>query len=202
MKRLLAILLSTALILTAPGAAWARPHGCHDDGEELEDSSEAKPDWVDRTHFEDSQYEYFVGLATQSTKLETARRTATDNGVKLVIESLGLLSQARYQEVSQLDVANLRVHDMLGVIGFPAFIRNKKDVSWYHEKWVSYSNCRPAYSYNAWVLLRIPKAELAAEREKASAYLERAQALESAKAPPELMPDASITRDDIPLPRS
>lgn len=171
-----------------PGAAWSRSSGCHEDGESLvESSSDVKPGWVDKTHYSESKYEYFVGMATQNSKVEDAKRAAEKNGEKVVIESLGVLSQPQYQSVLNLDIADSKVHDMLGVIGFPTFIQHKEIVGWYHEKWVSYSKCQPTYFYNAWVLLRVPKGELAGEQQQAAAYLKHIQAKEVAKTP-NLMP--------------
>ncbi|MBF0105882.1 MAG: hypothetical protein HQM16_11205 [Deltaproteobacteria bacterium] len=194
MKRLLSLILSLLLALTTPTSAWAR-NKCHEDSEQIESTSGSKPKWAAKTHYKDSQFEYFVGIATQITKFEAAQKAAIENGEKAIIESLGILTQPQYQEVSGLDVNSSDVRDALGSIGFPTFIKNREVEDVYYERWEIYSNCRLSYKYNIWALVKVPKSDLAEERKKAEAYLKQAQEIEMAKAPPELLPQKTVQKE-------
>lgn len=195
MKRFLSILLMISIVLGSPSFVWAKKSSnCHPDGESLDSTSENQVDWRDKSHFTDSNYEYYVGLSTQNKKLEEGKHAATEEAKNAILDSIGELIQFKNQGVVTLDESQM--HNVWGSLKAPAFLKHKEVTGWYYEKWASYSNCQQSFYYNVWVLMRVPKNELQAEKQKALAYLEEAQKKEMAKEAPELMPDSKLSVSD------
>lgn len=198
MKRFLSILLITSIVITTPAFAWAKKTSdCHPDGEFIDSSSE-KPDgwidWRDKSHFTDTASEYYVGISTQNKKLEDGKHLATEEAKNIVLDSIGELVQFKNQGVVTMD--DTKMHNAWGSLKAPAFLKNKDVADWYYEKWASYSKCQASFYYNVWVLMKLPKGELQAEKQKALTYLEEAQKKEMAKESPELMPDSKLRVDE------
>lgn len=161
-------------------------------------ASDNKPDWVDKPHFKDASHSYFVGMSTQNSKLEDGRQLATEEAKKSAADSIGELLQSKYQSIMGLRPEDSVVHDALGNLHAPTFLKSREVEGWYHEKWVSYSKCVPTYHYNVWVLMKIPQSELDAEQAKAVAYLENAQQQFMAQHPERLLSDGQLSKADLP----
>jgi hypothetical protein len=79
----------------------------------------------------------------------------------------------------------------LGSLNAPTLLKIKPD-EMYYEKVVSYSNCKPRYYYNVWVLLKMQKQDFTKAQDEAIAYLQKAQREEKAKKPQPLLPNPKI----------
>lgn len=197
MKRALLLILIVTLVATSARYAWGRKD-CQPDGERMDLQSGEQPGWFDKTHFSNDRYEYFVGLSTQNKRVEGGKKLAMEEAKKAAIESIGELLQSKYQSILTMRNEDSAVQDALGNLHAPTFLRERNVSEWYWEKWVSYSRCAPTYYYNVWVLLKVPKAALEAEKQKAVTYLQKAQEQEMEKKPPVLLPDINLTRKDLP----
>ncbi len=175
-----------------PCSAYARSkRDCQPDGESVvETSLSEKPGWINKPHSSDIAYEYFTGISTKNEKLENGKKLALKDAKNSLLDAIGELIQTSNKISETIDATDMM--SKLGSLNAPTLVEMKPD-EMYYEKVAIYSDCKPSYNHNVWVLLKVQKQDFVKAKEEAVAYLQKVQQEEKAKKAQPLLPDSNTS---------
>jgi hypothetical protein len=136
----------------------------------VERSQKKKPPWVTKEKKSTDVYLYFSGVRTGASRLEDGESDAVKNAARKIVEYFGQEGVILYER--QRTELETQLLDQVKFKGAAA-VRGAKLEEMYYEKWQSFLENRIQSTYDVYVLIRYPIAEL--EKEKA---LQRKKAIE------------------------
>lgn len=162
MKKLLSLIFGLLLF----SCAGTLPVG----SQLIERSGDAPPEWVTKKKDFDGTYLYFTGARTSSPTFEDAERDASADAFRKIISYFGEQGVIGYTRVRTESTTD--VEDFLKLHG-AAIVRSAKVIETYYERWQHFDGQQVTFTYNIFVHVRYPQAEV---------ELEKARQIEEAKA--------------------
>ena len=195
LQRFLAFVTCVAfLTLVSSEGLCRRKRNCELDGEVIvETTPNPKPAWVtNKVHFAKGRYDYFIGISTQNKKPENGKHMAILEAKTSFMQHMGELIQQKEQ--GRMTLTETDWQNLWGSLKAPTLISDMTLEEWYFEKVATYKNCRPKYHYDVRVLIKMPKAAVDAEKQKALEYLRSAQKTEIARQQNALLPKMELSK--------
>ncbi len=121
-------------------------------------SQKKRPKWIVKPP-KDKKNLYFVGTRTGAESLNQAKREAVDNAVKEIVEYFGIKAETRYQ--AKASYYSTQIMDQIETKG-EARVAGISLEEMYYEEWIE----EGARTYNVFVLLQYPRAELEKEKKR------------------------------------
>jgi hypothetical protein len=153
------ILLSLILSLVLLSCSGTLPIG----SQLVDRSGDHTPEWVTRKKEFDGTYLYFTGTRTSAPSFEDAERDASADAFRKIISYFGEQGVIGYKRMRT--ETTTEVEEFLNLRG-AAIVRSAKVIESYYERWQHFDGQEVKFTYNVFVHVRYPQAEVAVEKKR------------------------------------